>query len=200
MDGAEARPAWDESLAPLALCEKLADGVVEAEGRAAFVQMTQHVAATLAEILGEDRDARGIKLTRFRSSQMLDEEEDQAEVVSLLTRNNTSENTSKILQNLKNLQNLQKDQQLWVAAQDGDTTEVTFESAVIATGSVPATIPGFEFDGELVVGGGYHFRRHAVFPCVVCASGGLQSGNVCRVARVGSRMPACGLEVGVGDL
>ena len=41
--------------------------------------MTQHVAATLAEILGEDRDARGIKLTRFRSSQMLDEEEDQAE-------------------------------------------------------------------------------------------------------------------------
>ena len=40
--------------------------------------MTQHVAATLAEILGEDRDARGIKLTRFRSSQMLDEEEDQA--------------------------------------------------------------------------------------------------------------------------
>ena len=53
--------------------------MVEAEGRAAFVQMTQHVADTLAEILGEDRDARGIKLTRFRSSQMLDEEEDQAE-------------------------------------------------------------------------------------------------------------------------
>ena len=41
---------------------------------------------------------------------------------------------------------------LSVRAEDGESTEVTFESAVIATGSVPATIPGFEFDGELVVG------------------------------------------------
>jgi len=48
-------------------------------------------------------------------------------------------------------------------------------------------------EADLTVGGGYHFRRHAVFPCVVCASGGLQSGNVCRVTRVGSRNPACGL-------
>ena len=53
---------------------------------------------------------------------------------------------------------------------------------------------------DLTVGGGYHFRRHAVFPWVVCASDGLQSGNVCRVTRVGSRNPACGLELGVGDL
>jgi dihydrolipoamide dehydrogenase len=40
---------------------------------------------------------------------------------------------------------------LSVAGEDGQTTEVTFESAIIATGSVPSTIPGFEFDGELVV-------------------------------------------------
>ena len=53
---------------------------------------------------------------------------------------------------------------------------------------------------DLTVGGGYHFRRRAVFPWVVCASDGLQSGNVCRVTRVGSRNPACGLELGVGDL
>jgi len=51
---------------------------------------------------------------------------------------------------------------------------------------------------DTTVGGSYHFRRHAVFPWVVCASDGLQSGNVCRVTRVGSRNPACWLEMGCG--
>jgi dihydrolipoamide dehydrogenase len=40
---------------------------------------------------------------------------------------------------------------LSVAGEGGETTEVAFDSAIIATGSVPSTIPGFEFDGELVV-------------------------------------------------
>ena len=55
-----------------------------------------------------------------------------------------------------------------------------------------------EPEGDITLGGGYHFRRHAVFPRVVCASDGLQSGNVCRVTRVGSRKPACWLEMGCG--
>ena len=40
---------------------------------------------------------------------------------------------------------------LVVTGADGATTEVSFENAVIATGSVPTEIPGFEIDGEYVV-------------------------------------------------
>ena len=47
-------------------------------------------------------------------------------------------------------------------------------------------------------GGGYHFRRRAVFPCVECASDWLQSGKACRVTRVGPRKPACLLNLGCG--
>ncbi|MGB0589455.1 MAG: dihydrolipoyl dehydrogenase [Myxococcota bacterium] len=38
-----------------------------------------------------------------------------------------------------------------VTGSDGETTTVSFENAVIATGSVPTEIPGFELDGEHVV-------------------------------------------------
>ena len=40
---------------------------------------------------------------------------------------------------------------LTVTASDGELSEVSFENAVIATGSVPTEIPGFELDGEHVV-------------------------------------------------
>jgi dihydrolipoamide dehydrogenase len=40
---------------------------------------------------------------------------------------------------------------LEVTGEDGETTRVVFDSAVIATGSVPAEIPGFAFDAKRVV-------------------------------------------------
>ena len=70
-----------------------------------------------------------------------------------------------------------------------DGRRPAYGGGVAAGGLV--TLVGIRAD--LTVGGGYHFRRRAVFPCMVCASGGLQSENVCRVTRVGSRNPACGL-------
>ena len=55
-----------------------------------------------------------------------------------------------------------------------------------------------ENGADRTAGGGYHFRRRAVFPWVVCANDGLQSGKACRVTRVGSSKPACWLILGCG--
>ena len=63
-----------------------------------------------------------------------------------------------------------------IAGNDGSTTEITGTDVVLAAGSVPRTIPGFDIDGELVmtsdevlaleqlpgVGGGDRRRCHRV--------------------------------------
>ena len=38
-----------------------------------------------------------------------------------------------------------------IAGNDGSTTEITGTDVVLAAGSVPRTIPGFDIDGELVM-------------------------------------------------
>src|SRR5690606_13355154 len=43
------------------------------------------------------------------------------------------------------------DRTVTVTAADGSTTRLTADAVILAAGSVPRTIPGFEVDGTLVV-------------------------------------------------
>ena len=43
------------------------------------------------------------------------------------------------------------DHRVRIAGNDGTTTEITGTDVVLAAGSVPRTIPGFDVDGELVM-------------------------------------------------
>ena len=66
---------------------------------------------------------------------------------------------------------LQADRSVLVASPDGDSTVITGDAVILASGSVPRTIPGFDVDGRIVLTSDEVFELEAL-PAKVAVIGG----------------------------
>ena len=64
------------------------------------------------------------------------------------------------------------DKRVTVTAEDGSTTQLTADSIILAAGSVPRTIPGFEVDGTIVVTSDEMLDYPKLPPTAVVVGGG----------------------------
>jgi dihydrolipoamide dehydrogenase len=67
---------------------------------------------------------------------------------------------------------LRSDRSVHVEGNDGETTDLTADAVILASGSVPRTIPGFEVDGHVVLTSDEVFELDGLPPRVAVIGGG----------------------------